>query len=184
MLPPSDRTPQYGLDAQARGRAKGSGTLDRARRFLALPRIALVGVSRDPRSFSRAVLRELAGRGIDVVPIHPEAAEIEGRRCFRRVGEAGPPVDAALVLTPPAMAAGVARDCVAAGVRAIWFHRGAGKGCATVEAVAACRGAGIEPITDLCPFMALPDAGWMHRIHGAFRRRRLRAGGQSLRDSG
>lgn len=183
MLPPSDMTPQSGLDAQARGR-EGSRPLDRARWFLALPRIALVGVSRDPRSFSRAVLRELAGRGIDVVPIHPEAAEIEGRRCFPRVGEAEPPVDAALVLTAPPVAAAVARDCVAAGVRAIWFHRGAGKGCATADAVAACRGAGIEPITDLCPFMALPGAGWMHRVHGAFRRRRLRASASSVRDGG
>jgi hypothetical protein len=29
---------------------------------------------------------------------------------------------------------------------------------------------GIEPVTDMCPFMALPNAGWFHRAHALLRR--------------
>jgi len=46
----------------------------RASDFLAQRRIALVGVSRDPRDLSRALFRELRGRGYDVVPVHPQLA--------------------------------------------------------------------------------------------------------------
>ena len=38
------------------------------------------------------------------------------------------------------------------------------------EALQACRAAGVVPVTGLCPFMALPDAGWFHGLHRLFRR--------------
>ena len=44
----------------------------RANEFLAQRRIALVGVSRDPRDLSRTLFRELRRRGYDVVPVNPE----------------------------------------------------------------------------------------------------------------
>lgn len=151
--------------------------LERARAFLAHRRVALVGASGDPRSFSRAVLRELVGRGYDVVPVHPRLAEVEGRPAFPSVSAARPPVEAALVMTPPARSEAAVRDALAAGVRALWLHRGGGAGVASPGALAACREAGVEPVTDLCPFMALPGASWFHRLHGRFRVRALRRTG-------
>ena len=144
--------------------------MDSARRFLSLQRIALVGTSRDEKSFSRSVLRELLRRGYDVVPVHPTIAEAEGQRCAARVQDIDPPPQAALIMTPPSRSAEVVRDCLGAGVRSIWFHRGGGAGSASAEAVELCRANGIEPVTDVCPFMALPDAGWFHRAHAFFRR--------------
>lgn len=146
--------------------------LTRARAFLACRRIALVGASRDPRSFSRGVQRALVARGYDVVPVNPSAGEVDGRRAFARPQDVAPAAEAALILTPPAGAADAVRDCLAAGVRHLWLHRGAGPGCATAEALALCRAAGVEPVADLCPFMALPGAGLLHRVHGALRARR------------
>jgi predicted CoA-binding protein len=142
---------------------------ERARSFLELDRIAVVGVSRDPRDFSRVILRELLQRGYDAVPVNPSLAEAEGRRCWARVGEIAPPVQGALLLTPPARSAEVVRECLAAGVREIWLHRGAGDGAATPEALGVARASGVEPITDLCPFMAFQGAGWLHRVHALFR---------------
>lgn len=143
--------------------------LDFGTRFLQ-ERFALVGVSRSPRDFSRVVLRALLEHGRDVVPVNPHAAELEGRVCFARVQDVQPPVHAALLMTPPARTEEAVRDCLAAGVRHVWLHRGAGPGSATPEAIALCRANGIEPIADLCPFMALEHAGWMHRLHAFFRR--------------
>ncbi len=141
------------------------------REFLASRRLALVGFSRNPKDFSRMLDAELRARGYDVVPVHPDAAEIDGRRAFPRVSAAEPPVEAALVLVPPQAALAVVRDCLDAGVRRIWLHRGAGRGSASPEAVALCAGSGVEPVVDLCPLMALPGAGWAHRLHGWWRRR-------------
>jgi uncharacterized protein len=152
--------------------------LEAGRGFLARGRFALVGTSRDPASFSRAVLRELVARGLDVVPVHPVLDQAEGRPVYPRVGAILPAVDAALFMTPPAQTADAVRDALAAGVRHVWMHRGAGAGSATPEAVALCRAAGVEPIVDLCPMMAVPGTGWFHRAHARLRRsaHRPRAG--------
>jgi hypothetical protein len=146
-----------------------STTREAGQAFLARRRFALVGASRDERSFSRYVLRELLRRGYEVVPVNPSVAEIEGRRCFARIQDVTPPVDAALIMTPPERTDDAVTDCLAAGVRHVWMHRGGGPGAATPAAVARCRAASVEPILDLCPFMALPDAGWFHRVHGLLR---------------
>lgn len=143
--------------------------LDLGRTFLN-DRIALVGVSRSEQDFSRMVLRALVARGHDVVPVNPALGEVEGRRCFARVQDIQPPVLGALLLTPRPRTADAVRDCLAAGVRRVWMHRGGGPGAATPEAVALCRASGIEPITELCPFMALDDAGWLHKLHRLLRR--------------
>ena len=156
--------------------------IERASEFLSHRRIALVGVTRQEKGFSRAVLRELLRRGYDVVPVSPALAEAEGRRCFARVQEIVPPVEGALVMTPPASTAEVVRDCVAAGVRRVWLPRGGGPGSASPEALEICRANSIQPVTDLCPFMALPDSGWFHRVHGFFRRASLARAHAAPRD--
>lgn len=147
--------------------------LERARAFLACRRLALVGASRDPRSFSRTVQQALVARGYDVVAVNPAAGGDAGS--IARISDAQPAPEAALLMTPPARSAEAVRDCLAAGVRRIWFHRGGGAGSSSAEAVALCRAAGVEPVVDLCPFMVLPGAGAVHRLHAFFRVRR--AGG-------
>jgi predicted CoA-binding protein len=146
-------------------------SLEDARAFLRARRVALVGASRSEKDMSRAILKELVARGYDVVPVNPAVAEVAGRRAFGRVSEVTPPPDAVLVMTPPARAEEVVRDCVAAGVRQVWFHRGAGAGAASPAALALCAASGIHAVKDLCPFMALPGAAFPHRVHGFLRRR-------------
>lgn len=148
--------------------------IDDVRSFLAARRIAVVGVSRSDKDFSRELLRAFAQRGYDVVPVNPAATEVEGRRCFARVQDVSPPPDAALVLTPSAGAEAIVQDCLAAGVRAVWFHRGAGPGSASPAALALCADRGVLAVRDLCPFMALPGAGFPHRLHGFLRRKLAR----------
>lgn len=149
-------------------------TLERARELLAQRRLVLVGVSRDEKDFSRMVQRELLKRGYDVVPVNPAAAgaQLDGRTAFARVKDVAPPVDGAIFFTAPDQTAAAAEEALAAGVRRLWFHRGGGAGASSPEAIAACQAAGVEPVTGLCPFMALPDAGWFHRLHGFLRGRR------------
>ena len=55
--------------------------------FLACRRIAVVGVSRDPKDFTRQVFRAFVERGYDAVPVNTAGGEVEGRRAASRVGE-------------------------------------------------------------------------------------------------
>src|SRR5581483_255418 len=96
--------------------------------FLSQKRFAFVGVSREPKDFSRALFREFLGRQYQPVPVHPEAPEIEGQTCFARVSEVQPPVDSVLVMTSPKATDSVVRECAAAGVKRIWMFRGGGQG--------------------------------------------------------
>ena len=138
--------------------------------FLSCRRLAVVGVSRDPKDFSRAVFRAFVERGYDAVPVNPAGGEAEGRRSVARVGDVQPPPEAALLLTPPAATAQVVRECADAGVRRVWMHRGGGQGAVSPEAVAVCRERGIDVVDGECPFMFLSHAGWAHSLHGFFRR--------------
>ncbi len=143
--------------------------LERARELLSARRIAVVGVSRNERDFSRLVFRELSRRGYDVVPVNPALDAAEGRPAVARVQDVAPPPEAVIILTPPDRTLDVLSDCVAAGVRRVWLHRGAGRGAADRRALAFCLEHGLEVVHDLCPFMALPDAGFPHTVHRFFR---------------
>jgi predicted CoA-binding protein len=144
--------------------------IDRATAFLAARRIAVVGVSRKEKDFSRMLLRDLLRRGYDAVPVNPALAEADGRRAYARVSEIDPPVEAVLLLTHPSATEAVLRDALGAGVRKVWLHRGAGPGSGTPAALALCAASGVEAVHDLCPFMALPGASFFpHRVHAFFR---------------
>jgi len=140
--------------------------MERVRDFLGQKRIAVVGVSREPKDFSRSLFRELRERGYDAVPVNPDAREIEGQPCFARIGDVQPPVDGALLMTSPAVTEKVVHDCADAGVRRVWMYRGGGPGAVAPAAVQFCESNGISVVPGECPFMFLPDTQWFHRFHG------------------
>lgn len=149
---------------------KSAASLAEIREFLGRRRLAIVGVSRNPRDFTRSLFREFVTRGYEVVPVHPGIEEIEGQRCYARIQEIAPPVEAVLVLTPPAVTNEIAHDCVEAGVAQLWMYRATGAGAVSGEAIAYCEANGICVIAGECPFMFFPQTGFPHRVHGMVRR--------------
>ena len=166
-----------GLEREWNGRRKGGkmtsqnvalGTIED---FLAQKRIAVVGISRQPKSFSAALFKEVSRRGYDVVPVNPRVSEVAGRRCFARVQDIQPPVDGALLMTSPEITDAVVKDCAAAGIRRVWMYRAGGRGGAvSPQAVQFCQERGMQVIAGQCPFMFWRDAGALHRLHGFIRK--------------
>jgi len=134
--------------------------------FLGQKRIAMVGISRDPKSISVMLFEELCRRGYEVIPVNPNLAEVQGRRCFARLQDIQPPVEAALLMTSPEVTDAVVRDCVDAGIRQVWMYRGMGNGAVSERAVGFCQERGMEVIPGECPFMFLPGTAGVHRFHG------------------
>jgi len=134
--------------------------------FLALHRIAMVGVSRNPKDFSRLLFREMCDRGYDMVPINLGADEIDERECFHSLQAVKEPVEGVLVMTPFHATLQVVQDCAAAGVRKVWIYRAGGKGAVSPEAIAFCKGNGIRVVDGHCPFMFFPETKFVHRVHG------------------
>jgi uncharacterized protein len=138
--------------------------------FLAQKRIAMAGISRDPASFSASLFKELCQRGYDVVPVNPNTTEVQGRPCFARVQDIQPPVEGVLLMTSPEGTEKVVLDCAEANIRRVWMYRAAGTGAVSTKAVAFCRERGIQVIPGQCPFMFLPEAESIHRLHGFVRK--------------
>jgi uncharacterized protein len=145
-------------------------SLEAIHEFLAQKRIAMVGVSREPRSFSVFLFQELLRCGYDPVPVNPHIPNVLGHHCFAQVQDVSPPVKAALLVTSPQVTETVIADCVRAGIRLVWMHRGIGAGSVSPKAVAFCRAHGIEVIAGECPLMFLNAGGGAHRIHGFLRK--------------
>lgn len=128
--------------------------LDEAvREFLALKRIAVVGVSRAGDQPANLVFRKLAATGHQVFPVNPNADRVEGSTCYPDVGSIPGGVDGAVVVTTPEVALAVVENCAAAGVGSLWFHRSFGGGSVSQKAVERCRELGVRAIPGACPMM-------------------------------
>ena len=135
--------------------------------FLAQKRIAVVGVSRNPRDFTRTMFNEFIRRGYDAVPVNPNAAGIDGRKSFARAGQIDPQADAALIMTPAKQSEAVARECAEAGIQRVWFYRATGRGAVDERAVDFCESRGMSVVAGRCPFMFFPNPG-VHGLHAFF----------------
>jgi uncharacterized protein len=145
-----------------------NASLEEITGFLQAQRLAVVGVSRDPKHFSRALFREFLAQGYDPVPVNLEGTEIEGRSCFARIADIDPPVEAALLMTSPAATDQVLAECNAADIRNIWIYRAVNDQDKHRQAVESCQLRGAAVIEGYCPFMFLPKPGIVHRVHRLF----------------
>jgi predicted CoA-binding protein len=137
--------------------------------FLRRKRILVVGVSRNPKDFTRMLFRELLKRGYEASPVNPGLKEVDGVQCFARVADADPPADAVLLLTKPEVTERVALECADAQVRMVWMYRAVGSGAVSRSAAAFCRSRGMRVIEGECPFMFLENGAWPHRLHARCR---------------
>jgi uncharacterized protein len=132
-------------------------------RFLSGRRIAVAGVSRDGAHVGNVVLRKLRASGYDVVPINPNASEVEGTRCYPHLGAVEGPVDGLFVATHPRVAVELVRQCADHGVPRVWFHRSIGHGSVSGEAIRECETSGIDCIAGGCPMMFCEPVDVAHR---------------------
>jgi uncharacterized protein len=143
-----------------------TSSLETVHDFLAQKRIAMAGVSHDAKDFSRMLFDEFVRRQYDMVPVNPGASEIAGRRCFARVTEIQPHVEAVILMTSPLASEAVVHDCVKAGIKRVWMYRAGGEGAVSQAAVECCHANGIALVAGECPYMFWSDAHFGHRVHG------------------
>jgi len=139
-------------------------TLKEVEDFLALKRIAVVGVSRNPKHFNRVIFEEFRQRRYDAVPVNRNATEIDGLPCFPTVKAIQPPVEGVMIMSRDEAEQTIA-DCAEAGVKHVWLYGGMAPGAATKDAKALCDEKGIDHVDGLCPYMFLAESGAMHAPH-------------------
>ena len=136
--------------------------------FLRQKRLAVVGVSRKPKDFSRGMLAAFRRRGYDAVAVSPQARELDGQPCFARVQDIEPPVTAALLMTRLELTDQLVRECAAAGIKRVWVYGISGRGAVSPALTEFCAKEAIELVPGFCPHMFFAQAGFFHRLHACF----------------
>ena len=137
---------------------------DAAAAFLASKRIAVTGVSREPKSHgANIVYRRLRERGYVVFAINPNAEQVEGDPAFPDLRSVPGGVDAVVIATRPERAIETMRECAALGIRHAWMHEGIAGSSVSAEATAWGRARGIHVIDGACPLMFGPAADLGHK---------------------
>ena len=139
-------------------------------RFLSLPHIALIGVSRKQGQYSRTVFQELRKATAALTPVNPNAREIDGAPCSASIADVRPTPGGAILLIHAGAVLQTVRDCIRAGVRMIWLRQAESTSEAHRQAAEECRQAGVVLIAGECPLMFLDGGHWIHRLHGGLRK--------------
>ena len=133
--------------------------------FLHNRRFAFIGVSRDPKSFSRVVFSEFVRQGFDPVPVNPFTADIEGKQCFAAVNLIHPPVTTAFIVMAPRDIKLRLRECCNAGISLAWLYGIKGPKELPPEVFQISEQYGMSLIAGYCPFMFFRNVPWIHRLH-------------------
>jgi predicted CoA-binding protein len=162
------------IDATHGRRDQMIPTKEAATRFLECKRIAVTGVSRDPKGHgSNAVYKRLRERGYEVFAVNPNADVVEGDPCFHRLQDIPGGVDAVVMATRSERVEETMRECVDLGITKAWMHRAFGDGSVNDEATRFGREHGVTVIDGGCPLMFEPTNDFGHKIVKLFCSRKI-----------
>jgi predicted CoA-binding protein len=135
-----------------------------ATEFLAERRIAVTGVSRNPKNHgSNVVYQRFKSRGYEVFAVNPNADQVEGDRSYHDLKSIPGGVDAVVIGTRPETADATMLECAELGIQHVWMHRGPGSGSVSKVATRHGREHGITVIDGGCPCMFDPTADGAHK---------------------
>lgn len=108
------------LDAQQRERYQNTKAIQALLREAKT--IAIVGLSTEKIKASNMVASYLLDKGYEVIPVHPKAQEILGRKAYPSVADIPFPVDIVDVFRPAEEADAIVEQAIQNGARAVWLQ--------------------------------------------------------------
>jgi predicted CoA-binding protein len=133
--------------------------------FIDAQPIAMVGVSRNPKKFGYIAYKELKNKGMNLVPVNPEADQIMGEKTYRNVAALPAEIKGLIILTNKNTTASVVKEARERGIKQIWIQQMSDSN----EAIDQLRGSDINFITGECILMHYKPSG-MHKFHGAIKK--------------
>ncbi len=136
--------------------------------FLALKKIAVVGVSDKRDTGCNLAYTKFKENGYQVYPVNPHITTFKGDTCYADLKSIPGKVDAVFILTGPRVTEQVVQQCVELGIKNVWMHcmmgtkpgLAAGMTSVSQSAVEMCKANGIAVIPGTCPNQFLkPDFG-------------------------
>lgn len=133
--------------------------------FLASEPVAMAGVSRNPKKFGFAAFRELKEKGMNIIPVNPNATEIHGEKVYPDIKSLPDNVRSLIIMTAKQKTAGIIKEAREKGIRQIWIQQMA----ESSDALKELEGSGINYITKECVLMHYKPHG-IHKFHAGIRK--------------
>lgn len=136
--------------------------------FLALKKIAIVGVSDQRDTGCNLAYNKFKENGYQVYAVNPRITTFKGDPCYADLKAIPEKVDAVFILTSPKVTEQIVQQCVDLGIKHVWMHcmmgtkpgLAAGMTSVSQSAVEFCKANGIAVIPGSCPNQFLkPDFG-------------------------
>jgi predicted CoA-binding protein len=137
-----------------------------AKEFLALDRIAVVGVSRAKNKAANLIYRKLRTEGYKVFAVNPNTKNVEGDICYPDLRAIPEKPGGVVIVTNPEITKRIVRECADLGIANVWMHNGIdSKGTSiSPEGVEYCHNHNINVIPGGCPMMFCVHADTGHRV--------------------
>jgi uncharacterized protein len=134
--------------------------------FLSYKTFAVLGLSRDGKSFSNSVYADLKSKGYKLFPVNPNATEIDGEKCYARLSDLSEKVDGAIFFTKPEVTEKLIEEVAAMGIKRVWLQQGA----ESEKAVRLCAEKGVNAVYGQCVLMFAQPVSTLHSVHKWFKK--------------
>jgi len=142
------------------------GTRQEINDFLSQKRLVMVGVSRNPKEYSRNIFKDLTDRGIEMIPVNPKIQDIDGVTCYSNIKDVPGEIDGVMVLTSATASESVVKEIKELGIKRVWIPGPGSDVTISKTAVKYCNENEMTVIAGYCPYMFIKDAQFFHRLHG------------------
>ncbi|MDP4282753.1 MAG: CoA-binding protein [Bacteroidota bacterium] len=134
--------------------------------FLSINRLAVAGVSRNEKKFGRVAFNELRKKGFDVLPINPNAENLDGVTCYKDVISLPSDIDRLLIITPKKETENIVKQAIDKGIKKIWIQQMSD----TKESLELAQSNGLDPIQGQCILMWVQPVQGFHHFHRSLKK--------------
>jgi predicted CoA-binding protein len=129
--------------------------------FLSPKKLAVVGVSRNPKKFGRVVYDALKEKGFTVYGVNPNTESLDGDSCYPDISSLPAEADRLYIVTPPEKTAESVRQALEKGIRNIWIQQRSDTG----EALELLKDKDVNLIHNQCILMYADPVKGAHKFH-------------------
>ncbi len=136
-------------------------TISQINDFLEPKKMAFIGLSRDPKKFSRLVYKDLSEKNFDIYPVNPNTEKIEEINCYKNINDLPQNIDRAYIVTPKNQTKNVVAKLYEKGIKNIWIQQSA----ETQKAIDFANKNNMNCIHGKCIFMFVEPVKSVHAFH-------------------
>ena len=129
--------------------------------FLKSKKIALAGVSRNKKKFGYISFKSLVEKGYNILPINPNANEIDDKKCFKSISDLPSDVESVLIMTPQNNTDEVLKEAIKKGIKNIWVQQMSN----TKNTIGIAEEYQKEIVIGKCIFMFAEPISGIHKFH-------------------